>query len=162
MGGRLFRASLSVSSHPNLRLEEDESDNHMLTTLTPLPAAPEHARGAKVLIVDDEPVWRMILATDLTHLGYQALVAGDAADALRQVAVSPPAAAIIDLMLPGSIDGRELAARLQVLPRAVPVLFYSAAYDASLPREYLADAFAFVSKAAERADLYSLLARAIA
>ncbi len=134
----------------------------MRNSLTPLPAASDGARGTKILVVDDELVWRRILATDLNLLGYEAVVAADANEALGQIGDTTPGAAIIDLMLPGPIDGRGLAARLQQRLQPIPVLFYSAAYEASLPPEELEGAFAFISKAAERAELYSLLARALA
>ena len=70
------------------------------------PAAPE-AKGATVLIVDDEPIVRNSLKRALTRFGYRVLEAGDGGSALAtmQAADPPVDLVILDLVLPGGGAG---------------------------------------------------------
>ena len=117
--------------------------------------APADLRGATVLVVDDERAWRAILETDLNLLGYRVVTAADAAEALERANTERPALAIVDLMLPEPVDGRELVRRLRARGDRVPVVFYSA--RGTLLQEEGPDAPAFFSKAADRAELYASL-----
>jgi DNA-binding response OmpR family regulator len=84
------------------------------------------------------------------------LTAADATEALTTVAESEPALAIIDLMLPEPVDGRELVRRLRARGDRVPVVFYSA--RGTLPTEEDGpDAPSCFSKGGDRADLYASL-----
>jgi CheY-like chemotaxis protein len=113
-----------------------------------------------VLVVDDERVWRVILETDLRMLGYRVAVAQDGREALSRVAEHHPEAAIIDLMLPEPMDGTSLLSELRARGNAIPVIFYTAQTD--LPPEAPdPQVVAYLSKAADRADLYALLPAAI-
>jgi CheY-like chemotaxis protein len=126
----------------------------------PLEPPPEDLRGATVLVVDDERVWRVILETDLRMLGYRVSVAEDGREALSRVAEHHPEVAIIDLMLPEPMDGMSLLAELRARGDAIPVIFYTAQTD--LPIEgFDPQVFGYLSKATDRADLYSLLPQAI-
>ena len=117
--------------------------------------APADVKGATVLVVDDERAWRAILETDLRLLGYEVVTATDAGEALDPVNSARPSLAIVDLMLPEPVDGRELVRRLRARGDGLPVVFYSA--RSSLEEEDGPDAPAFFSKAADRADLYASL-----
>src|SRR5207302_4661037 len=88
--------------------------------------APPDVKGATVLVVDDERAWRAILETDLRLLGYEVVTAADAGEALERASSERPALAIVDLMLPEPVDGRELVRRLRARGDQVPVVFYSA------------------------------------
>ena len=112
-------------------------------------------KGATVLVVDDERAWRAILETDLRLLGYEVVTAGDAGEALERATTARPSLAIVDLMLPEPVDGRELVRRLRARGDRVPVVFYSA--RGTFTKEDGPDAPAFFSKAADRADLYASL-----
>lgn len=65
----------------------------------------------RVLLVDDDGVFRDRLAVALTRRGYEVRTAGGADDALAVVADFAPAAAVLDLRMPGR-NGLELAALL--------------------------------------------------
>jgi CheY-like chemotaxis protein len=117
--------------------------------------APPDVKGATVLVVDDERAWRAILETDLRLLGYEVVTAADAGEALERVSSAKPSLAIVDLMLPEPVDGRELVRRLRARGDRVPVVFYSA--RGTVLKEDGPDAPAFFSKAADRADLYASL-----
>jgi CheY-like chemotaxis protein len=130
------------------------------TAPKPLEPPPEDLRGATVLIVDDERVWRVILETDLRMLGYRVAVAQDGREALLRAAQHAPEVAIVDLMLPEPMDGMSLLAELKARSPILPVIFYTAQTDfPAQPDDPLV--VAYLSKAADRADLYSLLPEAI-
>jgi len=126
----------------------------------PLEPVPEDLNGATVLIVDDERVWRVILETDLRMLGYTVVVAQDGTEALSRLSEHRPEVAIIDLMLPEPMDGRRLLSELRLRDDAFPAIFYTAQTDFPIEARD-PDAVAYLSKAADRADLYSLLPAAI-
>lgn len=67
----------------------------------------------KVLVVDDEPLVRETLATMLDHLGlgYEMAENGDAA--LEILAVRKPDIILVDLVLPGGVDGLGVIATIQ-------------------------------------------------
>ena len=60
-----------------------------------------------VLVVDDEPIVRDVVATYLRRDGYRALEAGDGAEAKALIERAAPELVVLDVMLPG-IDGLEL------------------------------------------------------
>jgi CheY-like chemotaxis protein len=126
----------------------------------PLQPPPEELKGASVLVVDDERAWRVILETDLRMLGYRVALAQDAEEALARVAEARPEVAIVDLMLPGPMDGWALLTELRSAGTAVPIIFYSA-YPTYPARDHDPDVVGYMSKAVDRADLYALLPAAI-
>jgi CheY-like chemotaxis protein len=126
----------------------------------PLDPPPEDLKGSTVLVVDDERAWRVILETDLQMLGYRVALAEDAVGALESAEREPPDVAIIDLMLPEPMDGRALFAELQARGIVMPVVFYTA-YPVFGAHADEPDILAYMSKAVDRADLYSLLPEAI-
>jgi CheY-like chemotaxis protein len=65
----------------------------------------------KVLVVDDDPSWRQMLALELEELGYEPVQAADGEEALRLVAQVDCAVILLDLRMPG-LDGHEVIARL--------------------------------------------------
>jgi two-component system response regulator MprA len=126
----------------------------------PLESPPEELVGSKVMVVDDERAWRVILETDLRMLGYQVSLAHDAQEALALAQVEQPEVAIIDLMLPEPLDGRALLHQLQAQGTPLPAVFYTA-YPVFPTHVAEPEVVGFVSKAADRADLYALLPEAI-
>ncbi|MGH7904128.1 MAG: response regulator [Candidatus Dormibacteraceae bacterium] len=126
----------------------------------PIEPAPPDVRGSRVLIVDDERAWRVILETDLRMLAYEVAVAQDAPEALEVAIDSPPQVAIIDLMLPEPMDGWGLLNELRSRGVKIPVIFYSA-YPVFTDQPVDPDVFAYVSKAMDRADLYAMLPGAV-
>jgi two-component system, NtrC family, nitrogen regulation response regulator NtrX len=66
----------------------------------------------QILVVDDEPNIRKLLAGVLEDEGYAATVARDAEEALKCIAAGTIDLMLLDVMLPG-IDGLELLRRLQ-------------------------------------------------
>ncbi len=66
-----------------------------------------------VLIVDDEPEILRALRAGLAAQGYEILAASTGEEALNLAASRSPNLVILDVMLPGAIDGREVCRRLR-------------------------------------------------
>jgi two-component system KDP operon response regulator KdpE len=77
-----------------------------------------------VLVCDDEPQILRALRVILRDAGYEAVTASTGEEALDRAAVKPPAAAILDLMLP-DIDGVEVTKRLREWSE-MPIIVLSA------------------------------------
>lgn len=80
--------------------------------------------AARVLVCDDEPQILRALRVILRDAGYEAVSAASGEEALDLAAVKPPAAAILDLMLP-DLDGVELTRRLREWSE-MPIIVLSA------------------------------------
>ncbi|MSO69648.1 MAG: sigma-54-dependent Fis family transcriptional regulator [Alphaproteobacteria bacterium] len=83
--------------------------------------------AADILIVDDEPDIRSLIADILSDEGYAARVAGDSSSALALIdSMPPPALAILDIWLEGSqMDGMELLEQVRLKHPDLPVLMIS-------------------------------------
>jgi two-component system KDP operon response regulator KdpE len=79
---------------------------------------------ARVLVCDDEPQILRALRVILRDAGYEAVTAASGEEALDRAAVKPPAAAILDLMLP-DLDGVEVTKRLREWSE-MPIIVLSA------------------------------------
>ena len=80
--------------------------------------------ATRVLVCDDEPQILRALKVILRDAGYEAVTAATGEEALDRAAVKPPAAAILDLMLP-DIDGVEVTERLREWSE-IPIIVLSA------------------------------------
>ena len=85
------------------------------------------SKARRILIVDDEPQIQRFLKLGLEASGYEILLAGDGAEALRQSAAMVPDLVILDLGLP-DLDGKDVLVRLRQWS-TVPVLVLSARDD---------------------------------
>ena len=83
--------------------------------------------NAKILVVEDEPAIRELIAVNLRHAGFQPILAADAAEARRQIDLSLPDLVLLDWMLPDT-PGVELARRLRAdaRTRELPVIMLTA------------------------------------
>jgi len=71
-----------------------------------------------ILIVEDEPGIRRLIAETLSDAGFECLVARDGEEGFQKASTADVGAAVLDLNLPG-ISGAELAWRLkQLVPDA--------------------------------------------
>ena len=82
------------------------------------------AHRPTVLVVEDEPEIVRFLRAALTSAGYDPLVAGTGADALREAATRTPELIILDLGLP-DMDGSEVTRRLRQWSQ-IPIIVLSA------------------------------------
>jgi|SRR5579859_4179333 len=63
---------------------------------------------ADILIVDDDPQATELLHDTLAHFGYDSAVCEDAASALKLIERERPRLVLLDLALPGSLNGWQL------------------------------------------------------
>ncbi len=78
-----------------------------------------------VLIVDDEPNIRRMVGALLSSEGYEVRDAAEGAAGLARVAESCPDVVLLDLMIPGELDGLATLARLREVVPEVPVIMMS-------------------------------------
>jgi CheY-like chemotaxis protein len=77
-----------------------------------------------VLVVDDEPVVRMLAAEVLLDLGYTAIEASDGASGLKVLESDARIDLLLtDVGLPGGMNGRQLADAARLLRPGLKVLF---------------------------------------
>src|SRR5688572_23526124 len=91
------------------------SDTGSVTT------APE----ARLLVVEDEPNIRELLATSLRFAGFEVHVAGNGATALDLAARHQPDLVVLDVMLP-DMDGFTVTRKLRDSGRQLPIVFVTA------------------------------------
>src|SRR5262245_9660999 len=101
----------------------------------------------RVLVVEDAPAIRMLLATVLAEQGYAVDTAPDGESALQKAALTPYALVITDMTLPG-ISGTQVIQHLRALElhQGTPVLVITAVTKAAQlrsSREAGASAFIF-------------------
>jgi CheY-like chemotaxis protein len=77
-----------------------------------------------VLVVDDEPAIRALIADALADLGYTAIEAGDGASGLAMLQANPAIQLLVtDVGLPRGMNGRQLADAARVERPDLKVLF---------------------------------------
>jgi CheY-like chemotaxis protein len=117
-----------------------------------LPPAEAGAPGGRteevLLIAEDEPMVRGILARTLKECGYGVREAGNGTEALQVLEAAPGVVSLIvaDVVMP-DMGGRDMAARVAERWPDVPVLFTSGYTDGEIVRRGLLDpGAAFVQK----------------
>jgi two-component system, OmpR family, KDP operon response regulator KdpE len=68
---------------------------------------------ATILVVEDEPRLVRLIETLLKSLGHRVVVANDGQTAVELAAVEAPDLVILDILLPGSMDGFEVCQRVR-------------------------------------------------
>ncbi|UZK67757.1 PAS domain-containing hybrid sensor histidine kinase/response regulator [Sphingomonas sp. M1-B02] len=87
-------------------------------------SAPRAEAGETVLVVDDEPTVRMLVAEVLTDLGYTAIEAADGAAGLKVINSDLRIDLLVtDVGLPGGLNGRQVADAARAVRTGLKVLF---------------------------------------
>jgi two-component system, OmpR family, response regulator MprA len=86
---------------------------------------------AVVLVVDDEPGIRAVLAELLIDEGYRVVVAQDGVEALRQIGDVSPDLVLLDLNMP-KLTGWEVVERLRALAITLPIVIMTAGQSATI------------------------------
>ncbi|MGI9558027.1 MAG: response regulator transcription factor [Solirubrobacterales bacterium] len=79
----------------------------------------------RVMVVDDEPAVRSSIERALKLEGYDVRTAPDGKEALRELAVHPPDAMVLDVLMP-EVDGLEVCRRMRSAGDRTPVLMLTA------------------------------------
>ncbi|EWS81850.1 response regulator transcription factor [Brachybacterium phenoliresistens] len=80
---------------------------------------------ARLLVVDDEPNIRDLLATSLRFAGFEVFTAATGNEAIRQATENQPDLMVLDVMLP-DMDGFTVTRRLRDRGELYPILFLTA------------------------------------
>jgi CheY-like chemotaxis protein len=116
----------------------------------------------RILIVDDEPALREILAAVLADEGYAVQTAADGRSALDLFAATPPDLVITDISMP-RLDGWGLLAQIRQDDPTLPVLLISAIRPTRTGRPASApDHTAFLAKPFDLEALLDLVTHLIA
>ncbi len=83
---------------------------------------------AKILIVDDEKEIRDLIRETLSVDRFEILESATGEDAWEQILNENPDLVLLDILLPGKLDGIEICRRLKTYPqtREIPVIFVTA------------------------------------
>ena len=118
----------------------------------------------RVLIVDDEPLARLRLRGLVQGMAEPRSVvvgeAGDAAQALRQIAATPCDVVLLDIVMPGG-SGLKLADELrrQAAPQPAPMVVFVTAHAEHALRAFEVDAADYLTKPVRRERLQAALLR---
>ncbi|MBX3725688.1 MAG: PAS domain S-box protein [Xanthomonadales bacterium] len=122
----------------------------------PVPAEPP-ARGSGecVLLVEDDDLVREYAREQLLALGYRVRVAASGSEALALLGQAPDIDVLFtDVVMPGRLDGRQLATAARDLRPALPVLYASGFPENALSLDGRLEAnVVLLSKPYRRADL---------
>ncbi|HEX7736009.1 MAG TPA: response regulator transcription factor [Ktedonobacteraceae bacterium] len=84
------------------------------------------SKGKRILIVDDDPSIQRILRKNLQVNNYEVLVAEDGKQAIEIAQLNQPDLILLDLWLPGEIDGMVVCQRVRAWNRKIPIIILSA------------------------------------
>jgi len=111
--------------------------------------APERIEAnGRILLVDDDPTFRLVTATSLREAGFVLQEATNGKEALAAIANDPPELILLDALME-DIDGFEICARIQQNPktRQIPVLMVTGLDDIdSVHKAFQAGAAGFIAK----------------
>jgi two-component system OmpR family response regulator len=87
--------------------------------------SPDHTPEARLLVVEDEPNIRELLATSLRFAGFEVLTAANGAEAVKLATTESPDLVVLDVMLP-DVDGFTVTRKIRETGRHVPIVFVTA------------------------------------
>ena len=131
-------------------------------TATPSMAKPPDAnldaRALRILLAEDDASVAAITEAMLVDLGHDVIHAASAADALRILRSTEPVDLLLsDVVMPGGMNGVDLAREAVVLRPNVRVLLNSGYAGESLDAELLSGALPFLRKPFHEAELAEMI-----
>lgn len=128
----------------------------------PASAPGGEARGARLLVVDDDPDMLRLLSMRLTSVGYQVTAVTSAESALTQLEIEHPQLVLSDVRLPGR-DGLALFDEIRKRHPTLPVILLTA--HGTIPDAVEATArgvFTYLTKPYDGRELLDKIAQALA
>src|SRR5438093_7645089 len=108
----------------------------------------------QVMVVDDDLAMCNFLRSFLSERGYQAVTLGNAEEAVKRYHAERPAAVILDVVMPGDMDGLAALAAFKKIDRDVPVIVLSGqGRTTTVVQAMKLGASDFVSKPFDEVDL---------
>src|SRR5205807_152349 len=122
-----------------------------------------HGRGETVLVVEDNAALRRVVMRQLGELGYRVLAAENAAAGLKLLDWQSIDLILTDVVMPGGINGRELARRARQRWPGIKIVFTSGFSEARLNGDAgpLAACTPLLSKPYRKEDLASAAREAL-
>ena len=164
-GGRLHIDS-TTGAGTVVRIELPVHDREAASDVDPPARAPEHpvthATGEVVLLVEDEPSVRRAAARLLERSGYLVATAGDGTEALAALDLGlVPDVLVTDVVLPGPLNGRDVATWVRGRVPQVRIVYASGYADDVISPEHLeAEGAIFVAKPFAASALLAAVERA--
>jgi len=116
----------------------------------------------QVMVVDDDLSMCNFLRTFLVARGYSAVTVGTADEAVKRYHAERPAAVILDVVMPGAMDGLDALAAFKKIDREVPIIVLSGqGRTTTVVQAMKLGASDFVSKPFDETDLEVPLANAL-
>lgn len=108
----------------------------------------------RIMVVEDDDLVAEVIQRSLELLGYDVtLITATGEEALQHIDTAPPDLVMMDVMLKGSLDGIETAAKIRQ-HHDIPILFVTAHSDAPLLRRAkLTEPFGYILKPFKEKDL---------
>lgn len=107
----------------------------------------------RILIVDDEPKLIRLARELLTATGFEVLAATSGQPAIEMVALEQPDLVLLDIMLPGALDGYEVAERVREFSDVPIIMLTARDRQVDLLRGFEAGADDYVTKPFEAREL---------
>jgi two-component system KDP operon response regulator KdpE len=102
--------------------------------------------GERILVVDDEPRLVRLINEILRATGYNVICTGNGERALELVPVEQPNLILLDLVLPGNLDGYEICRRVREYSNVPVIMITARAREADLLRGFEVGADDYVTK----------------
>jgi len=117
---------------------------------------------ARILVIDDDPEVVDLLASYLREEGYGVLGALTIDEGIKLVILSRPELVLLDILLPGGMNGIEALKRIRSIDPTIKVIMVTGSRDPLLAREALElGALAYIDKPFDFAYLKRVVAMAL-
>lgn len=85
--------------------------------------------STQVLVVEDDPFIAQLISETLSEERFQSVLCESGADALTAAEAAPPDVVLLDIRLPGELDGLEVCRRLRAASKPPIVIFLTGLAD---------------------------------
>lgn len=102
--------------------------------------------GERILVVDDEPRLVRLINEILRATGYTVICTGNGEQALGLIAIEQPNLILLDLVLPGNLDGYEICRRVREYSTVPVIMITARAREADLLRGFEVGADDYITK----------------
>jgi CheY-like chemotaxis protein len=122
------------------------------------------AVGASILVVDDQAEIVQLAEEILTAAGYEVVTAQDSADALALLSTRPRPFDLLftDILMPGGLNGLQLAEQAQAVSPGLPILFTTGYTEDLVPEGADHRGLDVIGKPYRRSELLDRIAEALA
>jgi two-component system KDP operon response regulator KdpE len=102
--------------------------------------------GERILVVDDEPRLVRLINEILRATGYQVIYTGSSERALELIPIEQPDLILLDLVLPGEMDGYEICQRVREYSNVPVIMITARAREADMLRGFDVGADDYITK----------------